>query len=200
MSLLSFRKLQSLFLLNNDIKGNSIKTYNYYLIFVISFFLNFNSIEAQTVSPIVQNIGGNPGKQSGPKLKYSVGDQVAETFSSPNQYSIKTGFLQTSVTQKTIVTKSGIDYLGDKYIRIATNPATTSFKLKTKIPIVGQLQYRLLNASTRTILISESIKIEGPEDRLINISNYPSGIYRLQLFFKPLSATIQTKTLSVIKL
>ncbi len=187
-------------MLNNVIKGNSIKTYYYYLIFVISFFLNFNSIEAQTISPIVQNIGGNPGKQSGPRLSYSIGDQVAENFNSDNQYSIKTGFLQTSVIQKTIVTKSGIDYLADKYIGIATNPVTTSFILKTKIPVVGQLQYRLLNASARSILISESIKIEGPEERLINISNYPSGIYRLQLFFKPLGASIQTKTLSVIKL
>jgi hypothetical protein len=162
--------------------------------------LNLKSIDAQTISPIVQNIGGNPGKQSGPKLKYSVGDQVAETFNSLNQFSIKTGFLQTSVIQKTIVTKSGIDYLANKYIGIATNPVTTSFILKTKILVVGQLQYRLLNTSTRIILISESIKIEGPVDRLINISNYPSGIYRLQLFFKPLSGTIQTKTLSVIKL
>lgn len=200
MSLLSFRKLQSLFLLNNVIKGNSIKTYNYYLIFVISFFLNFNSIEAQTVSPIVQNIGGNPGNQSGLKLKYSVGDQVSETFNATNQYSIKTGFLQTSVIQKKIVTKSGINFLADKYVGVATNPVVTAFKLHTKIPVAGQLQYRLLNASASTLLISESIKIDGAVDRLINIVNYPSGIYRLQLFFKPPSGTIQTKTLSIIKL
>lgn len=162
--------------------------------------MNFKCIDAQTISPIVQNIGGNSGQQPGPKLSYSVGDQVAGIFNAPNQYSIKTGFLQTSVVQKTIVTKSGINYLATKYIGIATNPVTTSFTLSTKIPIVGQLQYRLLNASIHTLLISESIKIEGPEERVINISNYPSGIYRLQLFFKPLGGSIQTKTLSVIKL
>ena len=65
---------------------------------------------------------------------------------------------------------------------------------------MGDLQFQIIDVQSNQKYISQGLRIQGNYEQLMNIENYPSGVYYLKVLFKPSNGSSQGGVYKIIKL
>jgi hypothetical protein len=167
-------------------------------VFIVCFIIAIQ-LNAQTISPVVQNIGGNNGQQLDYRLDFSIGELSSiEYFISQNNSSLSTGFFQSFTPLVTGI--NDIAIIESDQINITPNPVLNTFKIKTFFQKPGDIQFQIIDVLSNQKYISQGIRIQGNYEQLMNIEKYASGVYYLKVFFKPTKGVSQGGVFKIIKL
>lgn len=169
------------------------------LFLFLVFFVSAIQLNAQTISPVIQNIGGSIGQQSEYRLDFSIGELSSiQYFVSPNNSTLSTGFFQSFTSLVTGI--NNIAIIESNQVNITPNPVLNIFKIKTFFQKPGDIQFQIIDVLSNQKYISQSLRIQGNYEQLINIEKYPSGVYYIKVFFKPTNGVSQGGVFKIIKL
>lgn len=172
--------------------------YSTFTLFLIIIFIA-SKTQAQTTSPVTQNVGGSVGSQMGYSLDYSVGELSSIAyFVSPNNSTLSTGFFQSFTPLVTGI--NDITIIPSDQVNITPNPVQNIFKVKTFFQKPGELQLQIIDVQSNQKYISQAMKIQGYYEQLMNIENYPSGVYYIKVLFKSSVGVSQGGVYKIIKL
>lgn len=157
--------------------------------------LSFNQLKGQSITPYALNNGGGFSAT----MDWSMGESASIAHFVTNGYSLNTGVLQPLTNIVTTINEYGPSVFGNK-IAIGPNPATNFIILKARFNEVGNLSLQLLDAKLALIVTHESGTIYSSYEKNLPMSNYPSGVYYLKVYFKPISGAAKTGIYKIIKL
>lgn len=151
--------------------------------------------KCQSITPYTFNNGGGFTATT----EWSIGESVSiANFSTPSLY-LNTGVLQLHNYIITSVNELGITVFGDQ-ISIGPNPATSFFHLRTRFSQTGILKVQLLNPSLGIINTIDAGTISGYYDKDVSVEVYPTGLYYLKVFYKPLNGLQKMGVYKIIKI
>ncbi len=167
--------------------------------FIFLCCIIFNT-KAQSVTPFTLNIAGFTSTQAGYSLTVSTGETISITnFVSANGVSLNSGFLQNNPP---IIT--GIEDINNPFstneIRIIPNPVNTITNIYTDLIGIGQIQYQIMDVSSKLLYRSQSLTNIGSMLNQINLSNFPTGQYYIEVIYKPISGKAKSGIFKIIKL
>ena len=90
--------------------------------------------------------------------------------------------------------------LGDNEVSITPNPTNGVTNLITNFSVPGQMQYQILDISSKLMFRSQPVNGLSNKQSKIELSNYPAGVYYVLVFFKPNSGIAKTGIYKIIKL
>ena len=152
-----------------------------------------SNLNAQVISPLVQNSAGKSNEQNGTTLIYSVCELTSiNNFISFNKSMLNTGFLNTYKIEKA-------DNKDSKFI-ITSNPIINLLKIKNTIQKDGVLKIQLFDILGNQLYNGEFKIIQSNYEQVINIENYASGVYILKIYFSSNNGLNQLETFKIIKL
>jgi len=157
-------------------------------------------LDAQSITPFTVNVAGFTVQNSGYTLTISTGETISITnFTSPNGVSLNSGFLQNNPP---IVTS-----INDVYSKIGTDeviiiPNPTKFKSNMYINFKqsGTFQFQIIDVASKLLYRSSSTIYFNNKVTNIDLTTYTSGVYYIQLLFKPIDGSIKSGTYKIIKL
>ena len=169
------------------------------IIILVAIFVQL-SLFSQSITPLTLNIAGFTTTQNGYSLTISTGETISITnFIAPNGVSLNSGFLQNNPP---IVT--GIDEIMSKIssdeVTITPNPADEFTYLNTRFISTGQIQFQILDIGSKLLFRSQAFNAINDRRTKIDLSNYPSGLYYVLVFFKPISGNTKTGIYKIVKL
>ncbi len=174
-----------------------MKSFLLSLLLIGTVFINGKS---QTISPFTLNIGGLSGTQNGFSLTISTGETISITnFNSTSGVSLSSGFLQENPPLVTGINEIYTPF-GINEINITPNPVNTIAHLNSDLSSGGQLQYQIIDLESRIFYRSPSFTTFGSMQNQVNMSNFASGQYYIQVYFKPIAGKIKTGIYKIIKL
>ena len=173
---------------------------NFKGVLVIILCVLANKLEAQSITPFTVNIAGFTAQKSGYSLTVSTGEAISITnFTSPNGASLNSGFLQNNPP---IVTSINDIYskFGSDEIRISPNPTRSTTFLHFYSKQLGSMQYQLLDVASKSLFRSEPFSYLNSSQTVIDLTNYPAGVYYINVFFKPSCGKFKSGIYKIIKL
>lgn len=164
-----------------------------------SFFLFtsmfVNNLYSQSITPFTLNNGGGTTTN----MDWSIGESVSITnFSTPN-YFLNTGVLQPMTSIVTAINEYGPAVFGTQ-ITMGPNPTSNLLHIKARFNQVGSLSLQLIDAKSAIVLTQEAGTIFSSYDKDILMENYPSGIFYMKVYFKPITGIAKTCIYKIIKL
>jgi hypothetical protein len=166
------------------------------LIFLfITFLSNFTEAKAQSISPYTFNNGG--GYFSA--MEWSIGESVSIANFLTSGYSLNTGVLQPMTSIVTAINEYGPSVFGTQ-ITIGPNPTYNLLHIKARFNQVGTLSFQLIDAKSSIVFTQEVGTIFSSYDKDILMENYPSGVFYMKLYFKPINGNAKTGIYKIIKL
>jgi hypothetical protein len=172
----------------------------YNWILCVLFFLFASNLNSQSITPFTVNVAGFTAQKSDYSITISIGEAISiANFTSPNGTSLNSGFLQNNTP---IVTSINDVYfkIGPDEVRITPNPTKSSTNLFTSFKNKGSLQYQILDVSTKLLFRSQSISYLDTRQTIIELTPYPSGVYYIQIFYKPFNGALKSGIYKIIKL
>jgi hypothetical protein len=167
-------------------------------IFVV-LLITTNSF-SQSITPFTVNIGGFSQVQNGYQLTVSTGETISITnYTSANGLTLSSGFLQSNPPLVTGI-EDVLSRIATNEISITPNPTTTFTNLVANFSTGGQIQYQVLDATSKLLYRSAALTIYNSNQNKIELSAYPSGTYYIQVFFKPTSGTTKSGIYKIVKL
>ena len=155
----------------------------------------FSSSFTQTISPLTLNNGG--GSYLG--LEWSISESVSITpFIAPG-FSLNTGVLQPNTSLVTSVNEYGPAVFGSQ-ITMGPNPTSGVLHFKARFAEVGNLSIQLIDVKSSIVLTQEAGTIFNSYEKDISLEEYPSGVFYVKVFFKPIAGNIKTGIYKIIKL
>ena len=169
--------------------------------FLILFvFLSSSILKAQSITPFTVNIAGFTATQNGYSLTVSTGETISITnFKSPNGESLNSGFLQNNPPLVTGIEEL-LSKIGASEVTISPNPVNTETNLVTNFVVPGQMQYQILDITSRLLFRSQSVNGLSNRQTKIDMTNYTAGTYYILVFFKPNSGLAKTGIYKIVKL
>lgn len=164
-------------------------------------FLFFTAqLKSQSITPITINVGGFYGEKDGYSLTVSTGESISVTnFVGGNNYNLSSGFLQIF---NPLVT--GIDdiqsRIAENEIKIAPNPTTGLLFVTTSFFIAGNVQFQIMNELSQLLYKSANISSYGYMQSKVDLTNYSTGKYYLQVIFKTSDGKQKEGIYKIIKL
>jgi hypothetical protein len=169
-------------------------------ILLLFFLISISRIFSQSITPFTINIAGFTSIQSGYSLTVSTGETISITnFKAPNGESLNSGFLQNNPPLVTGIEEL-LNKIGDNEVNITPNPTNTITNLITNLIQPGQLQYQILDVGSKLLYRSQSQNALSTKQTIIELQNYPAGIYYILVFFKPNSGIAKTGIYKIVKL
>ena len=114
-------------------------------------------------------------------------------------YSLNTGGLQPMTSIVTAINEYGPAVFGTQ-IAIGPNPTINLLHIKAKFNEMGNLSLKLIDSKSSIILTQEAGIIYSSYEKDIFMENYPSGVFYMKVYFKPISGNLKTGIYKVIKL
>ena len=139
----------------------------------------FGNSKAQTYNQPAEVISAGGGESSGGN--YSNFGVIAETFT---DYSVTGGNYNTSIGflyASDIPTGIDENQFNSQNINIFPNPNTGKFDIEIKITEPQDFELKLFNAAGQQIYREYLGTVSGAFQKTIDISNFPNGIYTVQL-------------------
>ena len=169
-------------------------------ILLLFFLISISRIFSQSITPFTINIAGFTSIQSGYSLTVSTGETISITnLKAPNGESLNSGFLQNNPPLVTGIEEL-LNKIGDNEVSITPNPTNTITNLITNFIQPGQLQYQILDVGSKLLYRSQSQNALSTKQTIIELQNYPAGIYYILVFFKPNSGIAKTGIYKIVKL
>ena len=133
-------------------------------------------------------------------LTFSAGETISiADFNHPNGVSLSSGFIQ-----NTPLIVTGLDEINARFgvneIKITPNPIQNKTILYFDINGFGQLQYQILDIVSNVLFKSSSMPIFNNAQKEIDISNFTSGQYFIQVFYKSSNGFSKVGIFKIIKL
>lgn len=169
-------------------------------ILFISVLLSSFLLNAQSITPFTVNIGGFTAQKSGYSLTVSTGEAISITnFISPNGASLSSGFLQNNPPIITSI-NDVLSVIGNDEIIITPNPTKSTTNLYASFKQAGSLQFQILDVASKQLFMSQSLSYINTKQSNIDLTPYPSGVYYIQVFFKPSNSVLKSRIYKIIKL
>jgi hypothetical protein len=166
------------------------------LIFLfITFLSNFTEAKAQSISPYTFNNGG--GYFSA--MEWSIGESVSIANFLASGYSLNTGVLQPMTSIVTAINEFGPAVFGTQ-ITIGPNPTNNLLHIKARFNQAGSLSFQLIDAKSTIVFTQEAGTIFSSYEKDIFMENYPSGVFYMKVYFKPINGNAKTGIYKIIKL
>ena len=157
--------------------------------------LIFNQVIGQSITPHALNNGGGFSAT----MEWSMGESASIAHFLTSSYNLNTGVLQPLTNIVTTINEYGPSVFGNQ-ITIGPNPTTNLLSIKARFNEVGNLSLQLLDAKLALILTNEAGTIFSSYEKNILIGNYPSGVFYMKIYFKPISGAAKTGIYKIIKL
>jgi hypothetical protein len=166
------------------------------LIFLfITFLSNFTEAKAQSISPYTFNNGG--GYFSA--MEWSIGESVSIANFLASGYYLNTGVLQPMTSIVTAINEFGPAVFGTQ-ITIGPNPTNNLLHIKARFNQAGSLSFQLIDAKSTIVFTQEAGTIFSSYEKDIFMENYPSGVFYMKVYFKPINGNAKTGIYKIIKL
>jgi hypothetical protein len=168
-----------------------------HLRFSFFFFssLFFNNLFGQSITPYALSNGGS----SSSTMEWSMGESVSIANFIASGYSLNTGVLQPMTSIVTSINEYGPAVFGNQ-IMIGPNPTSNLLHIKARFNQVGSLSLQLIDAKSSIMFTQDAGTIFSSYDKDILMENYPSGIFYMKVYFKPITGIAKTGIYKIIKL
>ena len=164
----------------------------------ILFFLLILStsfLSAQSITPNTLNNGGGYSTS----MEWNIAESVSIANFIASGYSLNTGALQPMTSFVTAINEYGPAVFGTE-ITIGPNPSTNLLHIKARFNQVGNLSLQLLDAKSAIVFTQEAGTIFSSYEKDILMESYPSGIFYMKIYFKPITGITKTGIYKIIKL
>jgi len=164
---------------------------------ILSFFtISFPIISfAQSITPHVMNNGGGYSSS----IEWNLGESISVANFITSGYSLNTGVLQPMTSIVTAINEYDLSALGTQ-ITIGPNPTSGVLHFKARFVEVGNLSIQLIDVKSTIVLNQEAGTIFSSYEKAISLDDYPSGVFYVKVFFKPIVGNIKTGIYKIIKL
>ena len=152
-------------------------------------------VRSQTMTPNTINNGGGYSNT----MEWSMGESVSIANFIASGYSLNTGVLQPMTSIVTAINEYGPAVFGTQ-ITIGPNPTTNLLHIKARFNQVGSLSLQLLDAKSTIVFTQEAGTIFSSYEKDILMENYPSGVFYMKVYFKPITGIAKTGIYKIIKL
>ena len=166
-----------------------------YGVFILTFFFFGHKAFAQNITPHTINNGGGYSST----MEWSIGESVSIANFISLGYSLNTGVLQPMTSIVTAINEYGPAVFGTQ-ITIGPNPTTNLLHIKARFNELGSLSLQLIDAKSSIVFTQEAGTIFSSYDKDILMENYPSGIFYMKVYFKPITGIAKTGIYKIIKL
>ena len=174
---------------------NFLECRKYWPILLLVYCINPFQLIAQPITPFTLNNGGG----SSPYMEWSITESVSvASFIAPG-FSLNTGVLQPNTNVVTSINEYGPLVFGNQII-IGPNPTSNLLHIKARFNQVGSLSIQLIDAKSAIVFTQEAGTIFSSYEKDILLENYPSGIFYMKVFFKPITGIAKTGIYKIIKL
>ena len=152
-------------------------------------------VRSQTMTPNTINNGGGYSNT----MEWSMGESVSIANFIASGYSLNTGVLQPMTSIVTAINEYGPAVFGNQ-ITIGPNPTTNLLHIKARFNELGNLSFQLIDAKSAIVFKQEAGAIFSSYEKDILMENYPSGIFYMKVYFKPITGIAKTGIYKIIKL
>ena len=128
-----------------------------------------------------------------------MGESVSIANFLTSGYSLNTGVLQPNTSIVTAINEYGPAVFGNQ-ITIGPNPTTNLLHIKARFNELGNLSFQLLDAKSAIVFTQEAGAIFSSYEKDILMENYPSGVFYMKVYFKPITGIAKTGIYKIIKL
>ena len=132
-------------------------------------------------------------------MEWSMGESVSIANFIASGYSLNTGVLQPMTSIVTAINEYGPAVFGNQ-ITIGPNPTTNLLHIKARFNELGNLSFQLLDAKSAIVFTQEAGAIFSSYEKDILMENYPSGVFYMKVYFKPITGIAKTGIYKIIKL
>ena len=164
-------------------------------LFFLFSLLTVNIIHSQTITPYAINNGGGYSST----MEWSLGESVSIANFIASGYTLNTGVLQPMTSIVTAINEYGPAVFGTQ-ITIGPNPTFNLLHIKARFNQVGSLSLQLIDAKSSIMFTQDAGTIFSSYDKDILMDNYPSGIFYMKVYFKPITGIAKTGIYKIIKL
>ena len=172
-----------------------VKYRKYWPILAFFYFVIPFQLIAQSISPFTLNNGGGSTQY----LEWSITESVSVASFIVPGFSINTGVLQPMTNVVTGINEFGPTVFGSQ-ITMGPIPTNHILHLKTRFTEAGKLSIQIIDAKSIIILSHEAGIIFGRYEKDISLEEYPSGVFYMKVFFKPITGNTKTGIYKIIKL
>jgi hypothetical protein len=174
---------------------NFLQYRKYWPILVFISCINPFQLKAQSITPYTLNNGGG----SSTYLEWSITESVSvASFVSPG-FTLNTGVLQPMTSIVTAINEYGPAVFGSQ-ITMGPIPTSHILHMKTRFTEAGKLSIQLMDAKSTIVLTHEAGTIFSTYEKDISLDDYPSGVFYMRVYFKPIIGNIKTGIYKIIKL
>jgi len=164
-------------------------------LFFLFSFLIVNILHGQTITPHALNNGGGYSST----MEWSIGESVSIANFITSGYSLNTGVLQPMTSVVTAIKEYGPAVFGTQ-ITIGPNPTSNLLHIKARFNQVGSLSLQLIDAKSAIVFTQEAGTIFSTYEKVIVMEDYPSGVFFMKVYFKPIKGIAKKGIYKIIKL
>jgi hypothetical protein len=163
--------------------------------FILIYCLIFNLVNGQVISPNTLNNGGGYSSS----MEWSLGESVSIANFIASGYTLNTGVLQPLTSVVTSINEYGPTVFGNQII-IGPNPTSNLLHIKARFNESGSLSLQLMDAKSAILFTQLAGTIFSSFEKDILMENYPSGVFYIKVYFKPIIGIAKTGIYKIIKL
>ena len=132
-------------------------------------------------------------------MEWSMGESVSIANFISSGYSLNTGVLQPMTSIVTAINEYGPTVFGTQ-ITMGPNPTYNLLHIKARFNELGTLSFQLIDAKSSIMFTQDVGTIFSSYDKDILMENYPSGVFYMKVYFKPITGIAKTGIYKIIKL
>jgi hypothetical protein len=164
-------------------------------LFFLFSLLTVNKLYSQTITPHALNNGGGYSSS----MEWSIGESVSIANFIASGNSLNTGVLQPMTSIVTAINEYGPAVFGNQ-ITIGPNPTSNLLHIKARFNELGNLSFQLIDAKSAIVFTLDAGTIFSSYEKDILMENYPSGVFYMKVYFKPITGSAKTGIYKIIKL
>ena len=165
------------------------------LVLFVFNILILGNVYGQSITPYALNNGGGYSST----MEWSIGESVSIANFITSGYSLNTGVLQPMTSIVTAINEYGPAVFGSQ-ITIGPNPTINLLHIKARFNQAGTLSLQLLDSKSAQIFTQEVGTIFSAYEKDILMETYPSGVFYMRVYFKPVTGAAKTGIYKIIKL
>lgn len=164
-------------------------------ILIFYIFLLGIQLNAQSINLYTLNTGGGYNNT----LEWSIGESVSIANFTNAGYILNTGVLQPLNSSIPSIIEGGPEVFGYQ-ISIGPNPTSNLLHVKASLIAPGNLSFQLLDSKSMLVLTHDAGLIFSSYDNDFILRDFPSGVFYMRVYFKPISGITKTGIYKIIKL
>jgi hypothetical protein len=164
-------------------------------ILLFLLILSTSILSAQSITPNILNNGGGYSAS----MEWNIAESVSIANFIASGYSLNTGALQPMTSFVTSINEYGPAVFGTE-ITIGPNPTTNLLHIKARFNELGSLSLQLMDSKSAILFTQEAGTIFSSFEKDILMENYPSGVFYMKIYFKPITGVAKTGIYKIIKL